>query len=276
MLAPMELSEVFEWESRQIAWTRAGSGPPVVFCHGMPFSSRVWAPFADALVDRFTVHLWDLPGYGRSSKHPRHPVHAGIHARVLRALLDHWGLDRPHVVAHDLGGLVSLRAHLVEGATYASLFLVDVVAIPPSGSPFFRFVQDNPALLAGLPDYVHEAIVRAYVGNAAHRGLDDDELDALVEPWTGAQGQPAFYRQIADYDLALLEENEKRLGDLDLPVRVLWGTEDAWIPIETGRRFAGLVPEASLTEVPGAGHLMQYDAPVALATALRDWLDPSA
>jgi pimeloyl-ACP methyl ester carboxylesterase len=34
----------------------------VVFCHGTPFSSRVWRPYAEALADRFTVHLWDLPG----------------------------------------------------------------------------------------------------------------------------------------------------------------------------------------------------------------------
>jgi pimeloyl-ACP methyl ester carboxylesterase len=203
-------------------------------------------------------------------------VHAGVHAEVLHALLDHWGLDRPRVVAHDLGGLVALRAHLVEGASYASLFLVDVVAIRPSGSPFFRFVQANPALLPQLPAYIHEAIVRAYIGNATHRGLSSDELDALVEPWTGTEGQPAFYRQIADYDLGFLEENERQLPRLDLPVRILWGAEDAWIPLSTGRRFAELVPGAILTEVPGAGHLMQYDAPVALATALRGWLDPGA
>jgi pimeloyl-ACP methyl ester carboxylesterase len=270
----VELTETFTWEGRRIAWARAGSGPAVVFCHGTPFSSRVWAPYAEALADRFTVHLWDLPGYGRSSMDPEHRVAADVHAQALKALLDHWGLDRPQVVAHDLGGLVSLRALLVERAAYASLFLVDVVAIPPSGSPFFKFVQDNPALLPQLPAYIHEAIVRAYVGNATYRGLSPEDLDPLVEPWTGPEGQPAFYRQIADYDLELLHVNE--LPELDLPVRVLWGTEDAWIPLETGRRLTGLVPGAVLTEVPEAGHLMQYDAPVALATALRAWLDPTA
>jgi pimeloyl-ACP methyl ester carboxylesterase len=272
----VELTERFTWEGRRIAWARAGSGPAVVFCHGTPFSSRVWAPYAEALADRFTVHLWDLPGYGSSSMDPEHRVAADVHAQALKALLDHWGLDRPQVVAHDLGGLVSLRALLVEGAAYASLFLVDVVAIPPSGSPFFKFVQDNPALLPQLPAYIHEAIVRAYVGNATYRGLSPEDLDALVEPWTGPEGQPAFYRQIADYDLELLHVNERQLPELDLPVRVLWGTEDAWIPLETGRRLTGLVPGAVLTEVPEAGHLMQYDAPVALATALRAWLDPTA
>ncbi len=271
-MATVELTETFEWEGRRVAWARAGTGPPVVFCHGTPWSSRVWAPYAEALADRFTVHLWDLPGYGQSSKDPAHEVHAGVHARALRALLDHWALGRPHVVAHDLGGLVALRAHLAEGAAYASVFLVDVVAIPPSGSPFFRFVQENPGLLEQLPAYVHEAIVRAYIGTATHRGLDPADLDALVEPWTGEQGQPAFYRQIEHYDLALLDANERALPGLDVPVRVLWGAEDTWIPIETGRRLAELLPGAALTEVPHAGHLVQYDAPVALASALGDWL----
>ena len=237
----VELTESFEWEGRRIAWARAGSGLAVVFCHGTPFSSRVWAPYADALADRFTVHLWDLPGYGRSSMDPEHRVAADVHAKAFSALLDHWGLDGPQVVAHDLGGLVSLRAHVVEGAAYASLFLVDVVAIGPSGSPFFRFVQENAQVLAQLAAYIHEALVRAYVGNATYRGLSPEDLDALVEPWTGELGQPAFYRQIADYELELLDENERQLPELALPVRVLWGTEDAWIPLETGHRFAGLV-----------------------------------
>jgi pimeloyl-ACP methyl ester carboxylesterase len=275
-MAVMELTEVFEWEGRRIAWARAGSGPPVVFCHGTPFSSRVWWPYAEALAADFTVHVWDLPGYGRSSMEPEHRVAAEVHAQAFAALLGHWGLDRPQVVAHDLGGLVALRAHLVEGASYASLFLVDVVAIPPSGSPFFRLVQEHHDVLAQLPAYIHDAVVRAYVGNASHRGLTPADLDALVEPWTGAVGQAGFYRQIADYDLTLLEENERRLGDLELPVRILWGADDSWIPLEVGRRFAGLVPGASLTEVPDAGHLVQYDAPIALATALSEWLDPGA
>lgn len=272
MMSPVELDQTFEYDGRRIAWARAGTGPPVVFCHGTPWSAQVWAAYAEALADRYTVHLWDLPGYGRSSKDPAHPVHAGVHAKALRALLEHWGLERPHVVAHDLGGLVALRAHLVEGAAYASLFLVDVVAIGPSGSPFFRFVQEHRGVLAGLPAYVHEAMVRAYVAGAAHRPLPDEVLDALVEPWTGPEGQPAFYRQIEDYDLALLEENEAALPSLELPTRILWGTEDTWIPLATGRRLASLVPRAELTEVPGAGHLVPYDAPVALATALSDWL----
>jgi pimeloyl-ACP methyl ester carboxylesterase len=268
----MQLTETFEWQGRTIAWGRGGSGPAVVFCHGTPWSSLLWRPFAATLARDFTVYLWDMPGYGRSSKHPEHPVHFGVQAEAFTALLRHWGLDRPHVVAHDFGGAVSLRAHLVVGAKYASLMLVDVVAIPPSGSPFFRFVQDHPAVVADLPAYIHEAIVRAYIRGASHRGLREDDLDALVRPWTGDEGQPAFYRQIEDYDETYLTENEERLDQLDMPVRVLWGADDAWIPVDIGERLANMIPGALLSVINDAGHLMHYDAPVALADELRAWL----
>ncbi|HVX45729.1 MAG TPA: alpha/beta hydrolase [Mycobacteriales bacterium] len=272
----MDLTESFEWNGRTIACGRAGRGPDVVFCHGTPFSSRVWSRYADALSDDFTVHLWDMPGYGRSSKHPDHAVDFAAQARAFAALLEHWQLDRPHVVAHDFGGAVSLRTALVENVPYASLMLVDVVAIPPSGSPFFRFVQRHPTTLDELPACVHEAVLRAYIRAASHSGLDDSDLAELIEPWTIAAGQPAFYRQIAQYDENYLVQNEERLPALKLPVHVVWGAEDAWIPPATGRRVADLIPGAAYTEVPGAGHLMQYDAPVALGNLLRRWLTRNA
>jgi pimeloyl-ACP methyl ester carboxylesterase len=255
--------EIFDWQGRRIAWERAGSGPAVVFCHGTPWSSWLWRPFAEALSSDFTVYLWDMPGYGQSSKDPEHPVGFGVQADAFQALLSHWDLDRPHVVAHDYGGIVSLRAHLVHGVPYASLLLADAVAIPPSGSPFFQLVKEHPDVLAQVPPYIHEALVRAYVGNASFRQLREADLDALVEPWLGEEGQPAFYRQIAAYD------------ERYLPVRVLWGAEDTWIPPSIGERLAAGIRGATFTPVAGAGHLIQLDAPVALATELRSWLSVS-
>ncbi|WP_378734611.1 alpha/beta fold hydrolase [Nocardia brasiliensis] len=268
----MELSERFEFRSREIAWGRAGDGPAVVFCHGTPFSSVLWRPFAESLSRDFTVYLWDMPGYGQSSKEAGHAVDFGTQAQTFAALLAHWHIDRPHVIAHDFGGAVSLRAHLVDDVPYASLLLVDVVAIPPSGSPFFKFVQQHPDLLDQLPAYLHAALVRTYIENASHRGLRAEDLDLLTAPWTTDSGQPAFYRQIADYDERFLQENEQRLGRIRIPVRILWGTEDTWIPPTLAHKLTGLIPGATLRLIPDAGHLVHYDAPIPLMDELRSWL----
>lgn len=272
MTAGMDVTEMFEWEGRRIAWGRAGIGPAVVFCHGTPWSSWLWRPFAEALCGDFSVYLWDMPGYGRSSKEANHSVDFGVQAQAFAALLEHWGLDRPHIVAHDYGGAVSLRAHLVHEVAYASLLMTDVVAIPPSGSPFFRLVQQHADVFARVPPYIHEALVKAYIGNASYRGLRDDDLAALAAPWLD-DGQLAFYHQIAAHDERYLAENEALLDRIRIPVRVLWGAQDTWIPMATGERLASAIPTATLVRVNEAGHLIHLDAPVALATELRSWLN---
>jgi len=86
---------------RVVAWASYGQGPALVLCHGTPWSSRLWADYARALSAEFTVYLWDMPGYGASSKVPAHPVDLGMQGELFGDLLAHWRLDRPHVVAHD-------------------------------------------------------------------------------------------------------------------------------------------------------------------------------
>lgn len=271
----MELRERLEWRGRRVAWGRAGTGPAVVFCHGTPWSSDLWQPFADALADRFTVHLWDMPGYGRSSMDPEHAVDLGLQGELFADLLDHWDLDRPHVVAHDYGGAVSLRAHLLHGAAFASLCLVDVVALRPWGSPFFSLVGQHADVFAQLPPAVHRGAVEAYVAGASHRGLRADDLAMLTRPWLTDAGQAAFYRQIAQADERFTAEFEDRLGEVAVPTRIVWGQEDTWIPADRAERLHRAIPGSTVTTIPGAGHLVQLDEPVRLATELGNWLTRS-
>lgn len=136
--ADVKLEQIYSWRGRTVAWDSVGSGPPIVACHGTPWSSQLWAPIARALSADFTVYLWDMPGYGQSSMSPEHAVDLGVQGELFANLLAHWNLEDPHVVAHDYGGAVALRAHLLHGASYASLALVDVVALRPWGSDSSR------------------------------------------------------------------------------------------------------------------------------------------
>lgn len=267
------LDSEFQWRGRTVAWSRMGSGPPVVFCHGTPWSSVLWKPFADALSAEFTVYLWDMPGYGQSSKLGEHAIDLGTQGELFRDLLEHWDLRSPHVVAHDYGGAVSLRAHLLHGVTYASLALVDVVALRPWGSDYFRLVAAHPGAFVAQPMAVHRGAVEAYIAGASHRGLTPAQLDALSTPWLTSEGQAAFYRQIAAADQRFTDEIQDQYGHLDLPVKVIWGREDSWIPVDRAERLADMIPNAELEIVEEAGHLIQYDAPVHLATSLHRWLE---
>jgi pimeloyl-ACP methyl ester carboxylesterase len=257
-----------------VAWDQLGSGPPVVLMHGTPFSSYVWRDVARALARNRTVYVWDMVGYGASEKREGQDVSLAAQAGIFVELLAAWGLDSPAVVAHDFGGAVALRAHLLHGAAYDRLALVDVVAHSPWGTGLFLLVQDHPGALERLPGPLHEALVKAYVSSASHRGLADPTLAAHVAPWLGEAGQDALYRQMAQGEERYTDEIDGRYGEIELPVLVCWGTEDTWLPPSKAEQLAAAIPGAELTWLDGAGHLVQEDAPAQLTAALARFLGP--
>lgn len=248
----------------------------VVLCHGTPWSAAVWMPVARTLRRTHRVFLWDMPGYGASIGAADQQVDLVSQRQRLSALFDRWELERPHVVAHDIGGAVALGAHLLEDVDYASLYLLDIVTLDPWGSPFFRLVAQNEVVFSALPQPLHVALVREYICGAGGSGLDTAWIDELARPWSTEQGQVAFYRQIARLTPEHTRPIVARLRQVRCPVRIGWGGKDPWIPADQATELASLLPES--TEVmffPDAGHLVPLEAASALTTDLLDWLQPS-
>jgi pimeloyl-ACP methyl ester carboxylesterase len=264
----LDLPNISIIEGNAIRWGRCGQGPALVALHGTPFSSQVWRRIVPQFADRRTVYYFDLAGYGQSEKRDGQDVSLGVQNRVLAGLFQEWGLERPDILAHDFGGATALRAYYLNGLRYASLTIFDAVALAPWGSPFVQHVRAHEAAFSGMPDYMHRALLRAYLQTAAHKPLSEEALDIYSAPWLGPVGRPAFYRQIAQMDQTFTDEVEGLYGAMDCPVTVLWGEEDAWIPFEKGRVLAAAISQDACVAIPNAGHLVQEDRPEAIVAAV--------
>ncbi|MEU7718057.1 alpha/beta fold hydrolase [Streptomyces tibetensis] len=251
---------------------RAPAGD-VVFCHGTPWSSQVWAEAARHLSSSHRVFLWDMPGYGRSTKDPAVAVDLASQMSRFAQLLTYWRLDRPYLVAHDIGGAVALGSHLLHGSEYAGLFLWDAVTLDPWGSPFFRLVADHADVFAELPAALHTALVQEYIAGAARHRLTTGWVDALSQPWLGASGQPAFYRQIASLRPEHTRPVAERLQQVNCEVAIGWGEQDPWIPVDQAAQLQDLLPGSPPVITLGeVGHLAPVETPSRVHRALADWL----
>ncbi|MCR9218675.1 MAG: alpha/beta hydrolase [Alphaproteobacteria bacterium] len=266
----LTLPNRFNHQGRSVAWGTLGDGAPLALVHGTPFSSQVWRRIAPWLAARHRLYFFDLLGYGASDMSAGEDVSLGVQNGLLAALFQEWGLTRPEVLCHDFGGATALRAYYLDGLRYSRLTLIDPVAVAPWGSPFVSHVRRHEAAFAGLPAYAHAAMLAAYLQSAAHRPLSEEAQSIYAAPWTGPVGQPAFYRQIAQMDQRYTDEVEAAYGPMEGPVRLLWGEQDQWIPIERGRTLAAKLTGGALTPVPNAGHLVQEDAPEAVVAAMLD------
>src|SRR5579872_5399372 len=111
--ASWNLPETFLFEGQAVRFGRLGreDRPPLVLVHGTPFSSVVWRRIAPHLTEHRQVFYYDLLGYGCSEMRSDQDVSLAVQGRLFAALLSHWRLSKPDVVAHDFGGCASLRQH---------------------------------------------------------------------------------------------------------------------------------------------------------------------
>jgi pimeloyl-ACP methyl ester carboxylesterase len=294
----VELTQVFHHSTAiydyYIRWTSLGNAtlPPLIFVHGTPWSSHVWQVYAQSLAQYFRVYLFDNPGFGASplgkpipgkqdaiSKDVALDADLAQQSEVFAALYAFWAQDWPeskaHVVAHDHGGLMSLRAHLLHGCEYRSLCLIDVVALGPFGQPLFKLVAENEGVFAAFTGPVFEGVVEAYIRDAAFKELDRERMEMLKRPWTTSEeGRMGFVRQMVQANSRSAEEVEKRYHEVGqkMPVRIIWGKDDRWIPVETAKRLKEKLNAKDVVVIEGAGHLVMYDQEGRLGVELGWWL----
>jgi len=267
-----QLERRFKSSVGEIAWDVTGDGPDVVLVHGTPANSVVWRPVIERLRDRYRIHYLDLPGYGASEKFEGQEVRLRSFARALAEFLEDRDLEAPYLVGHDFGAATVLGAHLVERRPVAGILVADGVVLSPWGTAFSRHVNRYEQVFAAVPDYIHRATLSAHLATAVARPLPPGLESALIEPWTGDTGQPAYYRQVAQYDYEYTQRLESLYPALEAPFRILWGEHDAWVDLAEGRRLQQMTPGAELRILPDAGHFSMVDCPGLFARELEAFL----
>ena len=260
----------------EVAWDVFGEGPPVVLVHGTPTSSYLWRNVAPALAGRFTVYVFDLPGYGDSPARRDGRISIASHAETLVELLVEWGLEDAAVAGHDIGGAVVLRAHLLHERPFRQIALLDAVVLAPWITPTTRHIQQHLDVYRTMPTHIFERVTAAHLRTAVKRPLDVAAFAAYQEQWQGERGQAAYLEKIAQFDEDHTRELEPLLGTIRVPVLVVWGGDDAWLDPGIARRLGELIPHARVQVLPDAGHFVMEDAPEDVAQALATFFEAGA
>ena len=254
--AGLERVEVEAAGRRLVLW-RGGAGPDLVLLHGTGHQAGNWAAVAPGLASDYTVHVLDLPGHGDSEPAegplPMAEVVAGVEAYLL-------SLDRPAIlVGNSLGAwLATLEAHrhpdrvaravLVNGGA-----LLNVPAAGLTLTPADR--EEARRVMAALRD-------------PASPPLPDDVLDDIVER---ARTGPTR-RMLQDLPGLIAHLLDGRLGEVEVPVDLLWGASDRLMPLDYARRMVAELPRARLRVLERCGHIPATECPERFLAALREVL----
>jgi pimeloyl-ACP methyl ester carboxylesterase len=255
-----------------IAFDVFGSGPPVVLVHGTPSCSVIWRQIVPGLASSHRVYVFDMLGFGESERHLELELSLAVHGQVLAELIGLWGLEAPAAVGHDIGGATVLRAHLIEGVPLERIALIDAVVLRPWITPRTRRMQQEVDRYEALPDADLADSIRQHLMHATAKPLEPEVFDRLFGQWEGAAGQALYLRNLAGFDERHTDVLEPLLPKMSVPTLIVWGEEDAWLPVATSERIAAVIPHANRILLSEAGHFSMEDQPEAVTQALAGFL----
>jgi pimeloyl-ACP methyl ester carboxylesterase len=255
----------------EIAYDVLGYGQPLILVHGTPSRSYIWRDVAMRLADRFTVYVFDLLGFGQSERREGLDVSISAQSRLLAELVEAWDLEAPSIAGHDIGGAIALRAHLLEGVPFGCIALVDSVVLRPWITPTTRHVKAHLDVYGTMPARVFEAIVASHLRTATYQPIDEDALATYLEGWRGEFGQKLYLQKDAQLDEDDTTQFEPLLPSIRIPVRIVWGEQDAWLAPSIAERLHQTIPASDLITLPETGHFAMEDSPREVATTLFEF-----
>jgi haloacetate dehalogenase len=271
----------------------AGAGPPLLLIHGFPQTHAMWHRIAPELMQRFTIVMPDLRGYGQSSCPPNDPDNSPYSKRAMAEdmtdVMAGLGHNRFAVVGHDRGARVAYRLALDMPQLVKALVVLDIVPTWNMWSDFtvklamktyhwLFLAQPHPLpemLIDGAPAQFLEYTLASWTKTKDLSAFGTEALAEYRKHYTSEHIHATCndYRAGQTYDFRADEEDRAKGRKIACPTLALWG--DAGIPSETSgpldqwREWCESVSGHGID----SGHFIPEENPSALLAALLPFMD---
>lgn len=248
--------------------------PPLVVLHGFTGCAETMAGVSEALAEDCRVHALDLVGHGESDAPESLEFYSMERcvAQVLAAL-DALGLGRAHFLGYSMGGRVALSLAAAAPDRVASLVAIGVSPGPEDSSARAERAAADDALAGRILDQGIEAFVDAWMAlplfaSQARLGAEALEIARKQRLACRPLGLANSLRGMGSGAMPPLTQ---RLGELELPVLLVVGSEDAKFGA-IAREMLSRLPRAELLEIADAGHAAHLEQPRAFLVGCRRFL----
>ncbi len=270
----------FEWRGRRIAFTRRGSGPPILLVHGIHAAawSYEWHDNVDYLAKNNTVYTIDLLGFGRSDR-PAIRYSARLYISLISDFA-HQVIGEPCVlVATSLAGAYAIVLGARDPERFPALALIAPTGLVRLNKP--GGVTNEAGRLAVEAPVIGTAMFNALVSKRSLRYylektysdntiVTDDLIDIYY--WASHQ-QGARHAPAAFLSGQLNIDVRQALRRLTQPALLVWGEEGSAAPIEEYRGFRAIKPDLELAVMTPAGDLPHDEQPDDFNVILSTWLN---
>ncbi|PKB83733.1 MAG: hypothetical protein BZY88_01445 [SAR202 cluster bacterium Io17-Chloro-G9] len=226
-----------------------GSGPPLLFLHGAG-GNRGWQAFHQELAKTHTVYAPSQPGFNGTSR-PGWVSTITDMAHFNQQLAQQLGLGQYVLMGHSMGGWIAAEMAAMAPESLKGLVLIDAVGIRPKNSDIteifmvsaetragYRFY--DPSQVPGLEEYTRELTPEEGLVDFSNREMASR---LLWKPYMHNPSLPHY------------------LAPVKAPTLVVWGRQDAIVPLECGELYQQAISGAQLQVIDQCGHSPQIEKP---------------
>lgn len=252
--------------NKLVHYSVVGSGPPVLFIHGLNFGWKQWERNITVFAQKYKIYSIDLPGCGDSADVDfRFIDPINDHVKIVEQFVDKLQLKEPHVIGHSIGAWIALQM-----AKREKVSIGKIIAIGPFGFPaHFRFEQILLLMLPIVTLLTKTAVSPTLINmrNFLRAPLSDTYkytlTDQMAENYYLSVVKSAFRHPLfliysyskslkQDYSLRLVPPNLKNIPN---KVLLIIGEKDPYISVKEIKNFLQLLPMFSLHIFPDSGHI---------------------
>ncbi len=243
---------------------------PIIFIHGFPFNSSMWAQQIKRLKENFYCITYDVRGLGET------PPGDGqftmeMFVDDLFAVIDGLGLDNPVLVGFSMGGYIALRAMEREPKRFRALILCDTKAeADDDAGRLKRASAINVVNREGVEQFASDFVPLAFSTGAPERITET--YSSFLEK---AQAESPIGVKGCLLAMAVRTDTTHMLGDIGVPTLLLVGEEDVITPPAMMRQMQERINGARLITVPEAGHMTPVEDPEFITQSIEEFLSES-
>jgi pimeloyl-ACP methyl ester carboxylesterase len=232
-----------------------GGGEPVILIHGFFYDSYMWNKNIDFLANRFKVYSLDLWGFGYSTREPMdygYPLYA---EQVLK-FMDALNIEKASLVGQSMGGGTSILFCLQNRERVNKMILVEGAGMP-NPLPLIGKISNLPKVgefLLGRKGnfYRKMVLVNAFMYNK--RFITDDYFENVTRFHKVEGTSEALLRILRKGFFDTLLNEIHKLGEMDVPILIIWGRQDKALPVERGQEMHKILKGSQLEILDQAGH----------------------
>jgi 3-oxoadipate enol-lactonase len=264
----MRSLEYYQNAGLKLAYAKQGSGPLVIFMHGIGGNRSNWDEQQTELSNNYCTIAWDARGYGDSDD-PQQTLKFSDFADDLNALLDHLNVEHAHLVGLSMGGYIAQDFFGFYPHRVATLTLADTSqgfgAADEAARQDFLARRLAPLESGLTPADIAPKMVDVLAGPKATEETRQRLTDSVSAVRSEAYIQALKATVSTDF--------RHILPRIDVPTLIIVGSEDKVLPREESQILADAISDAELATIEHAGHLSNIEFPDRFNNILREFLD---